>query len=144
VGLNSPGLMWGSCGAEQPRAHVGPGREKLKHWGRNIIEQKIMDACAAPRTTVLELAIEVDSPGSTGAAPGGALGVSPALTFVLLCDHCGEEYTELGAPMACGCNICDCRCAALYCPAFDLRSHTLKYCNVLNELMDEVPEFDAL
>jgi len=56
--------------------------------------------------------------------------------YMFTCNHCGIEFMEPGPPRTCGCNICDCRCAAIYCPTFDLQDHSLKYCNVLNELMN--------
>ena len=64
----------------------------------------------------------------------------PLITMV--CDHCDEEYDSIGAPLACGHNICSCHCAG-ECPEIIAQQFAhVEYDRVMEELLWIVPKYE--
>ena len=55
---------------------------------------------------MLHILVDGDGAGSPPQFDPSTPTINGIQDFVLQCDHCYEEYTALGAPLACGHNIC--------------------------------------
>ena len=55
--------------------------------------------------------------------------------ITMTCDHCHGEYDNIGAPLACGDNICSCYCAG-ECPEIIAQQFAhVEYDRVMEELL---------
>ena len=61
---------------------------------------------------------------------------------VMLCDHCDTEYSDIGAPLACGHNICSCHCAGECPDSIDEQFTHVLFDRVLEHLLWVVPRYE--
>jgi len=96
-------------------------------------------------TTMLHILVDGDGAGSPPQFDPSTPTINGIQDFVLQCDHCYDEYTALGAPLACGHNICNCYCDGVCPDELEIYRmvHSMQYNRVLDELMVAIPEYDS-
>ena len=69
-------------------------------------------------------------------------GADEVTIMPMFCDHCDAEYYDIGAPLACGHNICGCNCIE-ECP-YETEEHFVRvmFDRTLEELLWVVPKYD--
>ena len=78
--------------------------------------------------------------------PSATMSDNPSLndiiTMMLVCDHCDGEYHDLGAPLACGHNICSCECAGECPDVLEQQFARIEFDRVLEQLLWVVPRYE--
>jgi len=69
-------------------------------------------------------------------------GTSGTPPIIMLCDHCDAEYDDIGAPLACGHNICGCRCVGECPDAIEEQFAHVMFDRVLEQLLWVVPRYE--
>ena len=65
-----------------------------------------------------------------------------AITIMMTCDHCDDEYCDLGAPLACGHNICSCQCLGECPDTLEEQFARVEFDRVLEQLLWVVPRYE--
>lgn len=72
----------------------------------------------------------------------GAAPMNDVPAIVLLCDHCDAEYCDIGAPLACGHNICGCDCKEECPDVIEELIARAVFDRVLEQLLWVVPRYE--